>query len=390
MIVAPETFSLRGVVSDKFTGNLKKMSEKPFKRIIFEGSGGVVHFFHRPGNKKTQERFLEVVSLPVGALGQVQYVAKYISSAAMRKIGALNDDNKTLDGIYWVLNCQKRENPDGTVSQFDFACPIRRIKVIRRKETSIADEWVIPIIVDKFFTEFIPYSLDALKDVMGIDLDSIETPCPCESDPKLVHVGRRVSISDEILTDDPSLEELFEVIENIPSSDNSSKQKISDYPLVFIQSVGKVVPNKSGIYNLRVKKRYKIYLKGYQSKQNEDRNVHIGLRGGGKIRKSGRNFNVNVKDKFDFVADETGESAINIDVESGDLQYSIDINNYVKMPWPEQYASTIILSGSVICLIVAYFLLIAPTQPREIIFAFLAPLILLILSKADEDRRRLP
>ncbi|WP_218600649.1 hypothetical protein, partial [Methanoculleus chikugoensis] len=83
-------------------------------------------------------------------------------------------------------------------------------------------------------------------------------------------------------------------------------------------------------------------------------------------------------------------SAINIDVESGDLQYSIDINNYVKMPWPEQYASTIILSGSVICLIVAYFLLIAPTQPREIIFAFLAPLILLILSKADEDRRRLP
>lgn len=333
-------------------------------------NGKVLHLFHWPSFCEYQENLLQVIALPLGARGQLYYRTKWVNDTFIKEIEYINKFNG-FGAIFWVLSCTQTKENDEIITKFDFACPIRLMKILKVEKKN--DYYYIDIIAQEFISEFKKIDTrDALKNYMKIEFDSPQIPYP-GVEKGYVYTGPKIDIK---TSQTLSLELLYKVLEGIPCSLNYEKGiTIKEYPLLKIETIEKSKIDESGLYELSINREYKIAFSYYQGESYRNRNVYIN--GNRFIGKS-------VTDKISIEEIRKSKDKINIKVECDNLSFIIPLNVVVKVPWYKWKITPIILLAIISVCVVAIFMRLFPESDIEIKTALIFALIVMLLDKAWE------
>jgi len=328
----------------------------------------VAHLFHWPSFRQYQQSLLQVITLPIGAKGHLSYNERWVNSTFIDEIANINECGG-FDTIFWVLSCTQDKENDRVVATFDFAYPIRLVKILKVERKN--DYCHINFVAQEFISGVGKVDKNALKDYTKIKFDSAEIPYP-GVEKSYVHTGPKIKIETSRTV---SLETLYEVLENIRcSSEYREGITISKYPLVKIETIEKSKISESGLYELSTNKEYKIAFSYYQGDLNRDRDIFInGNRFTGKSG-SGKIYIGQLRE---------GTDEINIEVKFDDLTFMSQLNVVVKTPWKwrcTQIALLIVVPAIILLSFVRYF----PTTNIETGIALAVPLIVFFSSKIWE------
>lgn len=301
----------------------------------------LTHLFHWPSFPEYQESLLQIIALPKGAKGQLDYDRKWVNDSFQHIISTINRGNR-IDGILWTIGCSQPSVEGRLITRFEFSCPIRKITIIYVDERD--NRLDIDYIVQEYVNELSRFTADRLNEFTQINFDENETPLP-GNEKGHVHVAPKIDIN---LSENLELSSIHSILEDIPCSKNYKEGiNIWSFPLIKNLKIEKSKLTADGRYKLLKDKAYKISFQLYQSEDLRDRRVFIN---GIKFR--GKDFPGNI------IIEETRKSVdridIKIDCDKIDFEIPIEVN--VKTPFlRKQFTTVSILFGISICAILGFF-----------------------------------
>jgi len=330
----------------------------------------VVHLFHWPSFREYQENLIQVIALPIGTRGQLYIRKKWVNNTFINEVENINK----CDGfraIFWVLSCTQAKENDKVVTAFDFACPVRLLKILKVEVKN--DYYFIDFIAQEFISEFKKIDKkNDIKNYMKIEFDGPEIPYP-GVEKGYVYTGPKIDIE---TSQTLSLESLYKVLENIPcSSEYKEGITIKDYPLVRIGAIKKSKVNKNGLYELSINQEYKITFSYYQGEPYRNRAIYI--HGNRFIGKS-------VTDAVSIEGVRKSKDKINIEVKCDNLSFVIPLNVAVKIPWYKWRFTPFLFVLGLSAISVCIFMNLYPGSNIEVKVAMFFPLLIILLDTLRE------
>jgi len=338
----------------------------------------VAHLFHWPAFPEYQKSLLKVIALPVGARGdRLYYKEKWVNRTFINEVENINKLGGS-DAIFWVLSCAQAKENDKIVTKFDFACPVRllRVKNVEKKN----DYYYINFIAQGFISKIRKITeKNALENYMKIKFDGVEIPCP-GAGKGYAYTGPKIE-TETTLT--PFLEALYGVLGNIPCSlEYKDGIRIDSYPLLKIETIEKSEINESGLYELSAGQEYEIAFSCYQGERYRSRDIYInGKRFTGK----------SISDKISIGEIRERKDKIDIGIECDELGFMIPLSIVVRIPWYRRRTTALLVLFGISAIVVLCVLKLLPKidiYTKTVLFFVLVPLVRLLLNKIWEALTR--
>lgn len=326
----------------------------------------MAHLFHWPSFREYQESLPKLIALPTGAIGQFPYRDKWVHSTFTDQIRNINKCGE-FAAMFWALSCKQVMKNNKVVAEFDFACPVRLLKILKVETRDDCHD--IHFIAQQFISKVRKFNESALGDYTGIKFDSLKIPYP-SVERSYAQVGRKIDVE---TAQTISLEKLYEVLRNIPcSSEYTERITINNYPLLKIGTIDNSKINQGGLYELSIDQEYEITFSYHQGDAHRNRNIYVngnrftGRSGTGKIS-TGEITKTNDK--------------IDIEVKWDNLIYIIPLSTSVKIPWHKWRFTPLFFVAGISAIFIGLFLKLFPGSDISIKIALISPLMVVLLDK---------
>jgi len=339
------------------------------------GNRKIAHLFHWPHRPEYQQSLLQVIALPIGAKGiTLSYNEKWVNKTFINEVENINELGG-YDAIFWVLSCAQAKENDKVVTKFDFAFPLRLLKIVKVEKKD--DYYYINFIAQEFMSEIKKINQKVtLRDYMKVEFDDVEIPYP-DKEKGYAHIGPEIEIETGAA---PSLEELYEVLKDIALSLKYERAVgLDKYPLLRIETIRESKISESGSYELFVGREYKVILSCYQGEDYRDRWIYIN-----------ENRFIGKMTTGEIFLDEMrkGKSEINIEVMCDSLIFKIPLSVVIRLPLYKRrfmpLAPLSIMVGFFVFLFLVMFRKSGPESKIALIFA----LVVLLLDKFWEEWKK--
>lgn len=296
------------------------------KEVIMHSVNSVtkkmVHLFHSPYHIDYQKSLLQVIGLPIGAKGEqlIHYDKKWLNSTFIDEVEKINELG-AFDAIFWVLGMAEEKEDDKILTKFDFACPLRLLRIIKVEKKN--ESYYIDFVAKEFMREFRKINdkdKSAFKKYMKIEFDGVEIPYP-GGEKGYAYTGPEIKTE---TTRTLSLKKLYEILANIQGSSKEGI-RIGDYPLVKIEGIEKSTISEDGLYKLSLGKEYKMFFSYYQGDLHRTRKIYVN---GGTFNGKSDTGKISIEEER-----KSKEKTINIETKFDNLSFIIPLSAIVRMPW---------------------------------------------------------
>lgn len=289
--------------------------------------------FKWPSDRRYQERLSRVLSLPVGARGEIYYNKKWISDEIS------SGDNLKIKTVFMIASVKHTIQNGKHSYQFLYAIPCRLLEV-RKIRVEHEEDYYFEFIAGDFFKN-INEKYDEKRIKQEFQIKSL--PGQEKGYAHLVELQPSFLKTNGLIP----LNEIFNILSEIPRS-RDSDIAIKDYPLIRISSVNAgdktIEPDSEGIFNLIIGQIYKIKGEFYQGDKDKEREFSINE---GKYLGRRESFEIEVvKDKLSA---DVREETIDLKVKFSHpfpCEFTIILSGLFKRKWWQKYIwpFTILLS----------------------------------------------
>lgn len=338
----------------------------------------ILHLFHWPSSKQNQQKFLQMIAIPMGVKGSIRYDKKWVNDSFYYNWKTIKNSNN-YRGLIWGLSIKQEKKDNDIDSNFDYAFPLRYIKVIDIKQDD--DEFVIDFVADQFLPKINKIEdIKILEKYMNIKFDAGMNPVPAieKSLVYLTEMDNKFKLQPMRKIEKPSLESIYLLLNDMRYQlTNTDKAKIIDYPIIRVNEI-KGAKIKNYAYKLVIHKYYNVNLSYYQGLKNRDRTISIN--------------NKPYIDKYNTVdipikKDIKGKDNIEIIINPNNpddpnyLDYRIEVESYTGLPLHKSRNIKGIIIVAIIVLIAYWISTKEIFSNSDALWAVLAPLLVLALDK---------
>jgi len=305
--------------------------------------------FKWPSQVTYQERLLEVISLPVGARGEIYYNKKWLSDEISES------DNLKIKTVFLIAAVDHTRTNNVSSYKFLYAIPFRLLEV-RKIRVEYNEHFYFEYIAGKYLENINnKYTKEELTQIFKIN----KFP---GQEKGFAHIVESQAISYQP-DDSISIKEIFNVLSEVPKH-QSSQFLIKDYPLIRISSINSkdetINPNSEGVFNLANNKIYEIKGEFYQNDNYNERDFYINNE---RLKGRSGTFKIEMGDK---IIKSFKEKIFNLEVAFKDPlmnNYIIRLHVLLKQLWWQKCRWLFIILISLIGLgIVGYFTCQFPAQ----------------------------